>query len=346
MRHHYAGDYNSAINYKRGDVVRLPNGKYHVFSNRGFIDVAAPLDVSCIGPQGVPGRDGINGTPGRDGVNGENGRDGRDGEPGPRGPRGPRGRAGQIREYYSSTTRRVVEGVNSDIELAFLEDAPAGTALYLEYDDFCGVANALSKWRLLPFIGFAVNDTIGGSRGLVRTAGVISVPQTLSAGWNYFLGGYGALGGGSNVAAVVEAGVSLDHHRLLIRPSVHHITDDVLTADLSAGLKGQVVTLVGPTTLALADRDVNWQACGVLTADVVDGVATYCGIGSVTQPDWSAVLEDESTTLTPNANYYGSDTPGKLTTDSVNRLFIGVAKSTTKLDVSIGSPPPYESLIV
>jgi hypothetical protein len=227
------------------------------------------------------------------------------------------------------TARVIRENTSNDIELAFLEDAHAGEAIYIEEGDKCGVANTLSHWRSKTLIGFAVNDTIGGSRGLVRTAGLITVPQTLSPGWNYFLHGRGALStSGEGVSVVVHAGVAVRSDTLLIRPEVFHFTRDVLTAN-GSGPKGAPVYLSGPDSVELASMPVNWQVVGVLTEDA-SGTATFACLADIVQADWSAVLEDESTTLTPG-KYYLSDTPGRITTESEGRKFIGVAKSATKL---------------
>jgi hypothetical protein len=359
---------------RRGDVYRGPDGRWRVYPSGRIIEVPTPDPADK--PIGLPGRDGRDGVDGvgRDGRDGQGfqfagpwRRKGRysvndvvyhkggswvalipepKNEPteqskqwGRMSAPGDDGIDGKTIEYYTRVVKRVADnGAANDIELAFLEDAPAGTALYLENNDQCGVTNSLSRWRLLTAIGFAVNDTIAGSRGLVRVAGIVEVPQTtcLKAGWNYFLSGYGGVGGGGPIAVAVNMGVSIDERRLLIRPQVLYHTRDELTANLDAGTKGQVVTLVGPDTLMLADRAVNWQACGVLTADVSDGTANYVGNGQVTQSDWSAVVG--TTELTPNTNYYGSHTPGLLTSDSDdgNRLFIGRAKSATTLRVDIG----------
>ncbi|WP_152100904.1 collagen-like triple helix repeat-containing protein [Lacipirellula parvula] len=241
------------------------------------------------------------------------------------------GRDGKDGSNSHSTTRIVRENTSSsDIELAFLEDVHAGQPVYLEENDSCGVTNTLSHWRSKTLIGFAVNDTIGGSRGLVRTAGLIVVPQTLSPGWNYFLSGRGGLcTSGEGVSVVVHAGVAVRSDTLLIRPEVLHYTRDVLTAN-GSGPKGAPVYLSGPDSVDLASMPNDWQVVGVLTEEA-SGTATFAAIADVVQSDWSAVLEDESTTLTPNQRYYLSETPGRIATDSEGRKFIGIAKSTTKL---------------
>jgi hypothetical protein len=226
-------------------------------------------------------------------------------------------------------TRVVREATASDIELSFLEDAHAGEAIYLEEEDKCGVTNTLSHWRSTTFIGFAVNDTIGGSRGLVRVSGLVSVPQTLSPGWNYFLSGRGALcTSADGVAAVIRAGIAVRSNTLLIQPQVLRYTRDVFTAN-GNGPRGAPVYLAGPDSVELASMPVNWQVVGVLTEDA-SGTATFAALADIVQSDWSAVLEDESTTLTLG-NYYLSDVPGRITTESTGRKFIGVAKSATKL---------------
>ena len=247
------------------------------------------------------------------------------GDQGEQGERGPAGRAGAT--YISRSVRR--ENTSNDIELLFLEDAHAGEAIYLEEEDRCGVTNTLSHWRSKTFIGFAVSDTIGGSRGLVRTAGLITVPQTLSAGWNYFLNGRGTLcTSADGVAAVVHAGVAVRSDALLIRPEVLRITNDILTAN-GSGPKGAPVVLTGPNSIGLASMPNDWQVVGVLTEDA-SGTASFAALADIVQSDWSAVLEDESTTLTLG-KYYLSDVPGRITTESVGRMFIGIAKSATKL---------------
>ncbi|WP_428308184.1 hypothetical protein [Lacipirellula sp.] len=241
-----------------------------------------------------------------------------------------KGEAGRDGKSSYSTTRLIRENTASnDIELAFLEDAHAGEAIYVEEGDKCGVANTLSHWRTKTLIGFAVHDTPANTRGLVRTAGLITVPQTLSPGWNYFLSGRGGLcTSGEGVSVVVHAGVAVRSDTLLIRPEVLHFTRDVLTAN-GSGPKGAPVYLSGPDSVGLASMPDDWQVVGVLTEDA-SGTASFAALANVTQSDWSAVTEDESTTLTPG-RYYLSGTPGRITTESEGRRFIGVAKSTTKL---------------
>ena len=87
--------------------------------------------------------------------------------------------------------------------------------------------------------------------------------------------------------------------------------------------------LSGPDSVGLASMPTNWQVVGVLTEDA-SGTASFAALADIVQADWSLVTEDESTTLTPG-NYYLSDTPGRITTASEGRFFIGVAKSATKL---------------
>lgn len=347
----------------RGYRVRSHRGEW--------LPVAAPPDHSLRGRNGRDGCDGVDGADGRDGTPGVDGEGFRfrgawkrrevyqrndvatvagsswvcvapsantkpgvtkawellaaKGDQGEQGERGPAGRAGAT--YISRSVRR--ENTSNDIELLFLEDAHAGEAIYLEEEDRCGVTNTLSHWRSKTFIGFAVSDTIGGSRGLVRTAGLITVPQTLSAGWNYFLNGRGTLcTSADGVAAVVHAGVAVRSDALLIRPEVLRITNDILTAN-GSGPKGAPVVLTGPNSIGLASMPNDWQVVGVLTEDA-SGTASFAALADIVQSDWSAVLEDESTTLTLG-KYYLSDVPGRITTESVGRMFIGIAKSATKL---------------
>ena len=361
----------TGASHSPGDLVQVPGGGWRVRSHRGeWLPVAAPPDPSCAGPPGRDGIDGERGADGRDGTPGADGQSIRwmgphkrgrvyhpgeavslageswiavantnvrpgqtkswqllaaKGDQGDQGERGPAGSAGAT--YISRKVTR--ENTSNDIELAFLEDAHAGEAIYLEEEDKCAVANTLSHWRSKTLIGFAVNDTVGGSRGLVRAAGLIVVPQVLSPGWNYFLHGRGGLcTSGEGVSVVVHAGVAVRSDTLLIRPEVYHFTRDVLTAN-GSGPKGAPVYLSGPDSVELASMPVNWQVVGVLTEDA-SGTASFAALADIVQADWSAVTEDESTTLTPG-NYYLSDTPGRITTESAGRKFIGVAKSTTKL---------------
>lgn len=361
-RFRFVGDYVEGMPLAVGDIYKK-DGVAWIVTAGGPKPAAAMPDPSDRGPMGAPGADGADGRDGRDGIDGVGwrfagawnrsaeylpndvvtfegeswlvvkavsksrpdasksfalvaraGRDGRDGK------------------SSHSTTRVVRENIASDIELAFLEDAHAGEAIYIEEGDKCGVTNTLSHWRSKTLIGFAVNDTIGGSRGLVRTAGLITVPQTLSPGWNYFLSGRGGLcTSGEGVSIVVHAGVAVRSDTLLIRPEVFHYTRDVLTAN-GSGPKGAPVYLSGPASVELASMPINWQVIGVLTEDA-SGTATFAATADVVQADWSAVAG--AALLTPNQKYYLSDTPGMITTDCEGRYFIGVAKSTTKLAVGV-----------
>lgn len=132
MKHHYAGDYSSAVKYRRGDVVRLPNGKYHVFSSRGFVDVAAPPDPSCQGRDGIDGRDGRDGVDGRDG---ERGDDGKDGERGKRGPRGKEGAS-----YHTSSTIVRHTANLTRIEIGFSESVALGDVVRIAGDNIAAKA--------------------------------------------------------------------------------------------------------------------------------------------------------------------------------------------------------------
>ncbi len=338
--------------------------------NGNWVPVAAPPDRSLVGPpgrdgeRGVDGTDGVDGKPGADALGfnfkgswkrttyqrndvvtrggsswvcvapSTNLRPGvtkawevmaAKGDQGEQGERGSAGRGGAT--YISRRITR--ENTSNDVEMAFLEDVHAGQPVYSEEDDAVGVTNTLSRWRTHTFIGFAVNDTVGGSRGLVRTAGLITVPQTLSSGWSYFLRGRGELcTNADSVSAVVHAGVAIRSDALLIRPEVLRITNDILTAN-GSGPKGAPVFLSGPDSVGLASMPNDWQVVGVLTADA-SGTASFAALADVIQSDWSAVTEDESTTLTPG-KYYLSDVPGRITTESTGRKLVGVAQSPTKL---------------
>ena len=371
MKMAFKGDLDPTQNYRPGDIVRDRGRGYRVRSHRGeWLPVAAPPDPSCAGPPGRDGVDGERGANGKDGAPGADGEGFRfrgvwkrgvyqrgdvvtrsgsswtcvvpstntrpgvtkawqllaaKGDPGEQGERGPAGSAGAT--YISRKVTR--ENTSNDIELLFLEDAHAGEAIYIEEGDKCGVTNTLSEWRSLTFVGFAVNDTVAGSRGLVRTAGLITVPRTLSAGWNYFLKGRGSLcTSADNVTTVVHAGVAVRSDTLLIRPEVLRITSDILTTN-GSGPKGAPVYLSGSESVELASMPVNWQVVGVLTEDA-SGTASFAALADVVQADWSAVLETGST-LTPNQKYYLSDVPGRITTESTGRKFIGVAKSAMRL---------------
>jgi len=120
----------------------MPSGRHHVFSHHGFIDVAAPIDMSCVGPAGADGRDSIvPGPPGQDSiVPGPQGEPGADSTvPGPRGARGPAGKEGAT--YYSSTVRKVSENV-SKMPMGFSESVALGDVVRVSGESIASKAIA------------------------------------------------------------------------------------------------------------------------------------------------------------------------------------------------------------
>jgi len=180
MKHTYAGNYDASRQYKRGDVVRMKNGQYHVFSHRGFIDTVAPLDLSCVGPAGADGIAGIAGIAGRDStVPGPPGRDGADSTvPGPRGPRGRKGEEGAT--FYSSTVRKVSE--NAKMQIGFSGSMARGDAVRIAGDNVAAKALAHGSDAAAMAVGLV------SSAGEVQTSGpFVNEAWSLTPGSVYYL---------------------------------------------------------------------------------------------------------------------------------------------------------------
>lgn len=250
--------------------------------------------------------------------------------------RGPRGRDG------SSTP--------TDIELVFEETAIAGQVMRSSGDGLCAISNALSVYTSAKTIGLAVADTPAGHRGKVRTTGVIRRTnwaglvghESLCPGTFYSLNGYGALSPNPcNTAFLICLGLAVDAHTLLIGRYVTYVkpTSNITAPCLSTLPKGSPVYLATVDSVDAASMPDHWQVAGLLTADVEAGnEATYRSKFALTLDDWSSLIGE--TLLTPNASYYLADVPGMLTTDDADRLYVGRARNTTTLQVSIGDSSP------
>lgn len=102
----------------------------------------------------------------------------------------------------------------------------------------------------------------------------------------------------------------------------------------------------GTVGLARANNQALMRVAGLVGASsiAVGEAGLIRFIGPVTSSDWSSVLEDATVTLVPGTAYYLSDaTVGKLTstapTTAGNAVcYVGLAISTTKLQVSVAPP--------
>lgn len=272
------------------------------------------------------------------------GKDGRDGEDGI-GQRGRRGPAG--------------ESVATDLELVFDNTAKAGQVVELSSPNHCRVANGLSYYRCGNILGLVVSDTLSGSTGKVRTVGLLTLPdwseatgsQSLCPRNYYAFHGYGKLtrdGQPENTAIKWTLGSAISSDTLLINSgfagihiqSVHPITAPCLST-LPKGSPVYLATQTQVDAATMFGENSYWQVAGVLIDDVeVGGDATYKQNVKITKDDWSDVLESADTLLVANSKYYLADTPGKLTTDSDDRLFIGKAETTKRLAVDVGDDTP------
>lgn len=276
------------------------------------------------------------------------GKDGRDGEDGV-GQRGRRGPAG--------------DSAATDLELVFDETARAGQVVELSSPNHCRIANGLSFYRCSRILGLTVDDTLGGSTGKVRTVGLLKLRdwtevigcQSLRPRGYYTFRAYGKLtpdGQPDNTAIKWGIGTAISEDTLLIMPSGHTYIDGVnaITAPcLSTLPKGAPVYLANQTQVDAATMfgdNYFWQVAGLLVDDVeAGGDATYQQTVKITKDDWSDVLESADTLLVANTKYYLADTPGKLTTDSEDRLFIGKAETTKRLAVHVGDDTPDYPLV-
>lgn len=274
-------------------------------------------------------------------------RDGEDGEDGI-GQRGPRGLAG--------------DSAATDLTLVFDDTARAGQVVTLSCPNHCRLANGLSYYTSANILGVAVADTLAGSTGKVRTLGLLKLrdwtlvtgSQTLRPRAYYSFVGRGMLTTSAepeNTSIKWPLGSAISEDTLLVMPigSIYIRSNAPLVAPcLSTLPKGSPIYLASETHIDAANSvgDGTWRVAGVLVDDVEAGAdATYKQSVEITKADWSDVLESEATLLTPNAQYYLSDTPGKLTTDDVDRLYIGKASSSTKLKVSVGDSSPDYYLV-
>ena len=271
-------------------------------------------------------------------------RDGEDGEDGI-GQRGPRGLAG--------------DSAATDLTLVFDDTARAGQVVALSCPNHCRLANGLSYTRCSNILGVAIADTLAGSTGKVRTVGLLKLRDwtlvtgsaTLQPRAYYSFIGRGMLTTSAepeNTAIKWTLGSAISEDTLLLLP-VGNIyvreTSPITAPCLSALPKGTPVYLASDTHVDAADMVDNWEVAGVLVEDTGTD-ATYKQRATVTKSDWSDVLESEDTLLTPSTQYYLSDTPGKLTTDDVDRLFIGKASSPTAMKVNVGDSTPNHYLTV
>lgn len=248
----------------------------------------------------------------------------------------------------------------ADVELLFEETANAGQVVRSSGDGKCAITNGLNYFTCTESFGLAVASTPAGSRGLVRTMGLLTLPDwtlivgsaSLVAGRPYALEGYGGLSSRPcNVSVFIPVGVAIKSDTLLISPeqASRYIKSnaDLVAPSVSTLPKGTPVYLATFNTVDAASHLVDWWVAGVLMADVEAGQeATYRRSAVIARDDWSPLLESGDTLLVANQEYYLSDTPGKLTADDVNRLFIGKAKNTTTLSVHVGDSTPDVPLVV
>jgi hypothetical protein len=274
--------------------------------------------------------------------------DGRAGKPGEDGGGGQRGRRGPAGDSAAT-----------DLELVFDETAKAGQVVELSSPNHCRVANGLSFYRCRNILGLAVADTLGGSTGKVRTIGLLTLRdwsevigcESLRPRSYYAFHNYGKLttdGQPENTAIKWTLGSAISDDTFLVNSGfagIHLMNTRPITAPcLSTLPKGAPVYLATQTEVDAATMfgdNSYWKVAGVLVDDVeAGGDATYKGMVDITKDDWSDVLESADTLLVVNTKYYLADTPGKLTTDSEDRLFIGEAETTKRLAVDVGDDSP------
>lgn len=324
------GEWKRHNTYERGDVVTHEGSSYvaKVESMRREPPDAAWQLLAAVGDRGARGERGEQGGGGQ------------------RGRRGPAG-----------------DSAATDLEMVFDETAKAGQVVELSGPDRCRVANGLSLYRCGRILGLAVDDTLGGSKGKVRTIGLLKLRdwsqvtgcESLRPRSYYTFHNYGKLTTDhqpENTVMKWGMGFAISDDTLLVSTVDAYVDGvSVITAPcLSTLPKGAPVYLATQTQVDAATMfgdNHYWQVAGVLVDDVEAGQdASYRHIGKITKDDWSDVLESADTLLVANTKYYLADTPGKLTTDSVDRLFIGKAESTKRLTVHVGDDTPNYNLSI